>query len=573
MILNCIQSLNTHRTMGMRDTLTDVTDEDLSGPIVDRRTTIKLLGAAGMAGLAGCLGSSSDDGGGSTTGENGRGDDRQVPPKSKRGGRLQAGWFTGSIDVLDPPYISVGQYFQVAANVFNGLVTLKKDLTVRGDLAKDWTASNGGRRFVFDLRTGVKFHDGTKFTADDVQYTIHRTIANDTPAASKLSFLQKPIEGTGVVVKDDHTVELNFEKTMAPALIYLTRGPGRAATIVNEKAIQKMGKEQHKITPVGTGPFRVTAHQVGSHIKLDAFEDYFETDEKGNSLPYLDGTDIKPIPEPATLVNAIRSGDIDFTNLVPLQNAERVSKTNGVQKLQAPGINWLGLALNETRKPFDSRNVRRGIAKLINNKQYVEAAYFGNAIPAQGPINKATKWVWRKDKPDDQAYDPNKGKQLIREAGAEGASFDLLTTKDSLRSAKAIRQQLNRAGFDVSVEQVTSSTYWSRYEKLDYDATISGSVGDPDPDQSLWNFYRSDGPWNWVSYEDEKIDTWLTDQRRTLDRNERKKILWQIEDRLIADVPHIYLSHRDDIAARREYVNGFVHIPYMRNFHTVWLDN
>jgi peptide/nickel transport system substrate-binding protein len=555
-----------------KDTPTSVTDEDVSGPVVDRRTTLKLLSAAGMAGLAGCLGSGGENSGNPNAGEKGNADNRQIPPKSKRGGRLQAGWFTGSIDILDPPYISVGQYFQVAANIFNGLVTLKSDLTVRGDLAKDWTVSKDGQRFTFDLRRGVKFHNGTKFTADDVQYTIHRTIANDTPAASKLSFIQRPIKGKGVVVKDDHTVELNFKKAMAPALIYLTRGPGRAATIVNKEAIEKMGKDQYTITPVGTGPFKVTEHNIGSRIKLDAFEDYFETDKEGNSLPYLDGIDIKPIPEPATLVNAVRSGDIDFTNLVPLQNIEQISKASGVQKLQEPGVNWLGLAMNEKRKPFDSRKARRGIAKLINTKQYVKTAYFGNAIPAQGPINKATGWVWREDKPDDQAYDPQKGKQLVKEAGADGASFSLLTTKDSLRSAKAVRQQLNRAGFDVSVEQVTSSTYWSRYEKLDYDATISGSVGDPDPDQSLWNFYRSDGPWNWVSYEDEKIDKWLVDQRRTLDRDKRKKILWQIEDRLIADAPHAYLSHKDDIASQRKKVNGFTHIPYMRHFHSAWLD-
>lgn len=567
----------------MSNETSEFTDEELSGPVVDRRTTVKLLTAAGMGSIAGCSGggggsettaestTTSGGGGGDDTTETEADETTTTASQDQMGGRLQAGWFTGSIDVLDPPYISVGQYFQVAANIFNGLVTLKKDLTVRGDLAKDWTISNGGKTFDFTLREGVTFHNGTDFTADDVRYSINRTISEEAPAAAKLSTLQ-PVDEGGVEVNGDYSVTLNFEKAMAPALIYLTRGPGRAATIVNKEAIEEMGKEQYKVTPVGTGPFKVTEHSVGSKLTLDAFEDYFGTDENGNSLPYLDGIDIKPIPEPATIVNALKSGDIHFSNLVPLQNVDQVDQTSEVQKLQAPGVNWLGLAMNEKREPFNSKKVRRAVAKVINNEEYVKAAYFGNALPARGPINKATAWVWRDDKPDDQAYAPDEGKQMLEDEGADGASFSILTAQGDTRAAKAMRQQLNRAGFDVDVEQVTSSTYWDRYAKLDYDVTISGSVGDPDPDQSLWNFYRKDGPWNWVAYKDDEIDQWLADQRRALDRDKRAQILQKIEDKLIEETPHVYLSHRNDIAARRKEVKGFVHIPYMRNFHTTYIE-
>ncbi|WP_458209439.1 ABC transporter substrate-binding protein [Haladaptatus sp. NG-SE-30] len=551
-----------------------ISDADLSGPVVDRRTTIKLLGAAGITGLAGCTDSGDGDGGGGGGTTDGGGGTTDVPSSNQRGGRLKAGWFTGSIDVLDPPFISVGQYFQVAANVFNGLVTLKKDLTIRGDLAKDWQVADGGKKFTFNLRQGVKFHNGTDFTADDVKYTINRTISEEAPAASKLESL-KPVDNGGVVVKDDHTVELNFEEPMAPALVYLTRGPGRAATIVNKEAIEKKGAKKYKVTPVGTGPFQVKQHEVGSGVTLEAFDDYFEKDSEGNALPYLDGIDIKPIPEPATIVNALRSGDIDFANLVPLQNVKKIESSNSVSKLEAPGINWYGFAMNQRRKPFDSKKARMGIAKSIDNQAFVDAAYFGNALPDTGPINKATNWVWRDDKPKDQQHDPEQGKKLIEEAGAKGASFHILTTKSSLRGAKAMRQQLNEAGFDVSIEQVTSSTYWERYEKGNYDTTISGSVGDPDPDQSLWNFYRKPddgGVWNWINYKDDKTHNLLAKQRKALDRNERKKILQQLEDHLIKEVPHAYLMHQNDIAAKRSNVKGFTHIPFMRNFHSTWVE-
>jgi peptide/nickel transport system substrate-binding protein len=565
--------------MGEDDT---ITDEDLSGPVVDRRTTIELLGAAGMTALAGCTsgggGGSGNGSGGSNNGSGSSGENGSastaIPPSNQRGGRLSAAWYTGSVDILDPPYITVGQYFQVAANIFNGLVTLKKDLTVRGDLAKDWQVSDDGRTFTFDLREGVTFHNGAEFTADDVKYTINRTITEDTPAAPKLSTL-KPVDSGGVVVQDDYTVEISFKKPMAPALIYLTRGPGRAATIVSKQAIQEMGADQYRVTPVGTGPFKVTEHQIGSGITLDAYDDYFGTDAEGNSLPYLDGVDIQPIPEPATLVNALRGGDVDFSNLIPLQNVSKVNEANNVNKLSAPGVNWYGFAMNERREPFGSKKTRLGIAKSINNEQFVKTAYFGNALPDTGPINKATKWVWREDKPDAQNYDPEQGKQLLEESGAMGASFSILATKSNLRGAKEVRRQLNRAGFEVSIEQVTSSTYWSRYQKGDYDTTVSGSVGDPDPDQSLYQFYRKPdegGSLNWIYYIDDRVHQLLAKQRRTTEREQRAQVLHTLEDRLIKEAPHAYLMHQDDLAAKASNVKGFTHIPYMRNFHTVWVD-
>jgi peptide/nickel transport system substrate-binding protein len=558
-----------------------LTPEALSGPVIDRRTTMTLLAGTGMGALAGCTGSSGDgssgdggDGGDGSSGSDG-GDSTETatetPAEEEMGGELTAGWFTGSIEVLDPPYISVGQYFQVAANVFNGLVTLKEDLTVRGDLASDWTVENDGATIAFDLREGVRFHNGDEFTAEDVEYTISRTINQETPAAAKLSTLQ-PLDSGGVEVNGDYSVTLNFEQPMAPALIYLTRGPGRAATIVSKSAIEEMGADSYSVTPVGTGPFQVESHNVGSEVVLSAHEDYFETDEDGNQLPYLDGVTIRAIPEAATIVNALRSGDIDFANLVPLQNLDQVEEAGSVTASIAPGVNWYGLAMNQTNEVFSSVEARLGIAKSIDNEAFVEAAYFGNALPDTGPINKATSWVWREDKPADQDYAPEEGQELIQEAGIEGASFSILVAQGNTRPAKSMRQQLNQAGFEVELEQVTSATYWERYQNLDYDVTISGSVGDPDPDQSLWNFYRlpdEGGVWNWVDYRNEEVHEMLAEQRTQLDREARAETLREIEDVLIAEAPSAYLVHQNDIAAYTDRVSGFTHIPFMRPFERV----
>jgi len=549
---------------------------------VDRRTTLSLLGAAGLGAVAGCTGGGGDgDGGDDTTsgdsssGDGSGGDQTTASPDEiPTGGRLQAGWFTGSIDTLDPPYISVGQYFQLAANVFSGLTKLGEDLQIVGDLAEDWTVSDGGATFTFQLRDDVTFHNGVEFTADDVAYTIRRTIEEEAPAASKLSSLQSVDDG-GVEVGGDYEVTLRWQEPNVTSLVYLTRGPGRAATIVNQEAIEEMGADQYSVTPVGTGPFEVTSHDVGSSVTLDAYDDYFETDENGNSLPYLDGIDVQPIPEPSSIVNALRSGDIHFANMVPLQNLSQLENDGTADADTAPGINWYGFAMNQEREPFGDRQVRRGIAKVIDNERFVETAYFGNALADTGPINRGTGWVWRDDKPDTQDHAPDEGQQLLEDADAAGASFSILTAESSLRQAEAMRQQLNEAGFDVDIEQVTSSTYWTRYEEGDYDTTISGSVIDPDPEQSLWNFYRlpgEGGVWNWVNHEDQEVHDLLAEQRAETDRDARRDLLHQLEDKLIEDVPHAYLVHQDDIAGVRREVGGFQHLSGLRNFHQVYLD-
>lgn len=558
-------------------------EEKLSGPVVDRRTTMKLLSAAGMGALAGCSGG--DDGSTPTatptsdTGgdeDDGGDDDTPTPESDRLGGRLLAGWFEGSIDTLDPPYNSDFDQFPIIANIFNGLIWLAPDLTVRGDLATDWEVTNDGATFTFSLHEGVTFHNGTEFTAEDVRYTINRTIENETPAAPKLAPL-KPVDEDGVIVQDDYSVQLNFEQPYAPALIYLTRGPGRAATIVNQEAIEEMGREEYATNPVGTGPFQVAEYQSGEQLVLDKFDDYFKTDENGTQLPYLDGVTINLIPEPSTVVNAIRGGDVDFIHTVPLQNVDRIEESD-VELLRAPGVNFEGLIMNTTREPFGDARVRRAIAKLINKDEFIQTAYFGNAIGAVGPINKATGWVWRDDKPDYQDHNPEEAQQLLEEAGATGASFSITTTSGGLRATRAVRQQLNSAGLNVEVEQVTGSAFTDILFSSDFDSTIVGSGGDPDPDQSVYNFFRlpesagGDGVWNFGQWENQEVHEMMNQQRLQLDRENRAETLQNAEDIIMEEAPFAFLSHSDNLAAKRSNVKGYTHIAGVRYFDNVWLD-
>lgn len=541
----------------------DISWDELSGPTIDRRTAMRLLGLGGAGALAGCLGGGEED------------EEEETPEEGDYGGRLQAGWYIGDIGELYPAFINVGQYFQISANVFSGLVALEEDLSIRGDLAEDWEVEDDGHRYVFELRDDVLFHNGEEFTAEDVRFTVEHNIEVEAPQAGRLSTLE-PVDEGGVEIIDEYTVALNWEEPTASALAHLCRGPGRAVTIINETALEEMGRQDYSLEPVGTGAFEVVEHDVGSEIVLDRFDDYFETDEDGNELPYLDGVDIQLIPEPGTLVNALQGGDIYLANLLPPENVDEVQGAPDVEVSTVVGNTWIGLSMNQESEPLDDPDVRLGIAKALDVDAFAQNAYFGYAEPAEGVFSDAPEWIARDDTPDDQSYDPEEAEELLEGTGAADTTFQILQTGEDIRAARTARDQLLEVGLDVEVDQVTDATYWEQYEDSNYDMTVVGSVDKPDPEESVWNYYRlpdEGGAWNHANYENEEVHQLLSDQRNATDEDERAEILWEIEDILVEEAPHAYLAHQEDVVGYNESVQGFVHIPsYLRNFHTVWLD-
>lgn len=542
----------------------EISDDELSGPVVNRRTAVRLLGAVGLTGMAGYTEQK-------PTGKAGGDVANQEP---QQGGRLKAGFFTGSVDKLDPRWTDITHEVQIIGNIFNGLVEATPELEIVGDIAKDWTVENK-TSYTFNLREGVKFHNGVECTAADFEFTIRSIIEQDTPLKTKLEPL-KPIDEGGVNVVDDYTLEMNLKYPYAAFLAALCRVDGRASTVVSKDAIEEMGSEQYNVAPVGTGPFKVADHEPGSHITLDAFEDYFESDSDGNQLPYLDGIDISPIPEASQMVNALRSGDIQFANLIPQQNLSTARDAQNITIKSGPGAGWSGLGFNLEREPFSSRKVRRAIAKAINSEQTVQSAFFGNAHVASGPIAPSHSWVFREEKPDDQAYDPEAAKRLLNEAGADGASFSILTRPTTLRIAKSFRQQLQAVGLNVDIEQVTASTYWERERARDYDVTPIGNGEDLDPDPAMYLFFvpqDKGGSLNDTGYSNEQVTELMNQQRQTIDREERKGLLHEAEDIIISDAPYVFTHHPKQYVGLQEEVQNYQPHIINRDLFTVHLSN
>ncbi|MCG8354967.1 MAG: ABC transporter substrate-binding protein, partial [Kiloniellales bacterium] len=365
-----------------RDPLFGLARQELAGPRLGRRSVLRLMAAAGTLTAWHLL--------------PGHGAGRALAAKS--GGHLRAAWAGASeIVTLDPARMNQVLQFQITSNALSGLTHINADLIAEPDLAKDWTVSKDGKEWTFDLREGVTFHNGDAFTADDVLFTFNRSRDPEKSIHSRV------ISNVAEVVKlGDHRVKFVLKNPQASFLVKtLERSSGRAMTIVSRGALEAMGPAQYGLMPVGTGPFRITFHQLGQGVVLERNEDYYDPER-----PKLDKITITPIADPEPLAAAIEAGDVALIGGNP-PAAELIDRFEANPELvvnTAPDPGFQALWMNPWREPFrvpdfnkpieelvqeKGFKVRLAIAKALDRDRFIKQARFGRAIPAYGSINPA----------------------------------------------------------------------------------------------------------------------------------------------------------------------------------------
>lgn len=518
----------------------------LSSDCVTRRTVLKLLTgcAAGLSALSAL-------------------DVPTVSSAATSGGHLVAGWNFDAIKLLDPAYMNAVEQMQIASNIFSGLVHVDVGLVVKPALAEKWEVSKDGLTWTFQLRKGVVFHNGQKFNADDVEYTFNRT--NDPKVASihrsRLNNVEK-FEKLG-----EYQVRFKLRNPSAAFLMNaLTCVPARAMTIVCRTALEKMGKEAYNIMPVGTGPFRVAKHQVGSDIVLEKNPDYFVS-----GLPKLDKVTIKMVPESSTQVNALRAGDIQFLNKPPVPLLDQLSADANIRIEDTPDPGTWGLFFQEANVPqFRDKRVRLAIAKAINKETVVEKAYMGRAIPMYEAVNPAQTLYYRgnmKDK-SPQRYNPDEAQKLWKDAGMpQGFKFELLCA-DFLgfsRVAQVIKPMIDKTlGTNIQITQMDTAVFFDRTAARKYEACLLGTGMDFDPDDSLDDQFGTKSKFNHFGYSNPQIDELLKKESQELDLQTRIKLVHQICDIVANDAPWAFLVHHIDYTAMHKGVGGYVKIPALR---------
>ena len=547
-----------------KDPLFGLTQQQLGGPELNRRSVLRLMAAAGTLTAWHLMPGSGIK-----------------AAQAASGGHLKAGWAgVGEFRTLDPARINQVLLFQIASNVLSGLTHINPQLVAQGDLAADWSVSADGKEWTFNLREGVTFHNGDPFTADDVVFTYNRS------KDPNISIHSRVLSNVNDVVKvNDHTVKILLGAPQASFLTKtLERASGRAMTIVSRGGLEQLGESQYGLTPVGTGPFKVASHSLGQSIVLEKFENYYDPER-----PKLDKVTIIPIIDVEPLAAAIEAGDIQIIGGNPIapELIDRFEANSDLIVNIVAGPGFQSVWLNPWREPFrvpdfnkpveelmkeKGFKVRLAIAKAIDRDRYIERAQFGRAVPAYGTINPAMGFYFDEGLGEisNQKYDLEAARRLLAEAGypnGEGfPTLKILNTPSARREVQVIQDILKRnLNIDIELDTKDFPVLIDEFNRMDWDLVRIGSGGDYDPDDGLVDWMQTSSKFNgpnrdkdkmpFGQFSDAEVDRLIDEQRLQSDPQARKDMV-QKANKITSDkVACAFIYHPIDAQVRHKSVN------------------
>ncbi|MFI5294214.1 MAG: peptide-binding protein [Thermodesulfovibrionales bacterium] len=453
----------------------------------------------------------------------------------------------GEPTILVPMLAGDSASHEVAGMMFNGLVKYDTDLSVIGDLAESWDVSSDGLTITFHLRKGVRWTDGVEFTADDVKFGFDTITDKKTPTAYSEDFLQ--VKRAEVV--DKYTFKATYDKPFAPAL---TSWGGLVILPKHLLEGKDITKTDFGRNPIGLGPYKLTKWVTGQELLLDSNHEYFE------GRPYIDRFIYRIIPDRATMFLELQTGGVDMMDLTPIQYTKQTESEyfrNNFQKYRFPQFVYTYMGFNLKHPFFKDKRIRQAIAYAIDKSEIVDVVLFGLGSPATGPYVPNT-WPYNPNVKE-YKYDPEKAKQLLKEAGWEPNSngvmekdgrpfeFTIRTNMGNtlrMNTATIIQWRLAKVGIKVKIEAIEWSTFVNEFiDKRRFEVVILGwSIGlDPDQYDIWYSGKTKEKEFNFVGYKNPEVDALLEKGRRTYDIAERKKAYNLIQEILADELPYIFL--------------------------------
>lgn len=473
----------------------------------------------------------------------------------------------GEPSTLLPVLASDSASSEVSGLVYNGLLRYDKDLRLEGVLAESWQISPDNLTITFHLRKGVKWHDGAPFTSADVLFTYRMYIDPKVPTSYGEDFKQV----ARAEAPDPWTFRVTYREPYAPAL-------ESWATPVHPRHLldgQDVTKSPLARAPIGTGPYRFVAWQPGEKLVLESNPDYYE------GRPFLRRVVYRIIPDSSTQFLELQSGGLDFMGLTPLQFSAQTDTPafrRGFAKYRYLSFSYTYLGYNLQRPLFQDVRVRRAIAHAIDKQELIDGVLLGLGRAASGPY-KPDSWVYN-GAVRQYAYDPAAARTLLEEAGwvdadgdgirqkgGEKLSFTVVTNQGNdlrTKSAEIIQRRLKEVGIDLHIRVVEWATFLKEFIfPGNFDATILGWTGGPEPDQyNIWHSSKT-GPreLNFIHYRNAEVDELLERGRRTFDQAERKRIYDRFQAILADEQPYTFLYIPEALPAVARRFHGIEPAP------------
>ncbi|KUF09388.1 ABC transporter substrate-binding protein [Pseudoponticoccus marisrubri] len=462
---------------------------------------------------------------------------------------------------LDPAAVTAVNDFRILVNLYEGLVRYAPGtLEVEPHLATGWEVSEDGTVYTFTLREDVTFHDGTPFDAEAVKFNFDRMLNEDHPyhdtGPFPLAFFFGSVESTEVV--DTHTVRFTLSEPYAPFLSNLAYPTG---LIVSPAAVEANGADYGR-NPVGTGPFTFAEWRSNEAVVIERNAEYWG-DPAGTEAVVF-----RPITDANTRVAEMLAGGIDLMVEVP-PTALGQFQGDGFEVVEQAGPHVWFLILNAKEGPFADKRVRQAANYAINKEAIVNDVLEGTAEVAAGPTPPAFAWAYNEEL-DPYPYDPDRARELLAEAGAEGAELTFYVTEggsgmlDPIPMGTAIQADLNAVGLDVSIETYEWNTFLGEVNpglegKADM-AEMAWMTNDPDtlPYLALrTEAWPSEGGFNSGYYSNPEVDRLLEQARVATDQAERARLYKEMQAIVQEDAPWVFVANWKQNAVTSDRVENF----------------
>jgi peptide/nickel transport system substrate-binding protein len=484
----------------------------------------------------------------------------------KPGGTLRVAW-EADVTGFDPGFSRGIQAYYLKGNIFNPLVTVDEHLNFVPELAESWETQENGKVYVFHLRQGVKFHDGTDFNAEAVRWNIRWT--TDPESQSVMDAFLDTIETVEVI--DAHTVKVILKYssfTLLPALAQYREG----LLIKSPTAYEKVGKQEAPQHPVGTGPFKLAIWEQNNRIVLEKNKEYWKP-----GLPHLDRLEFKIMKDGVTRATALRAGEVDYVSWLPREHVDRVAKASKIQVWTGKGSATAFSAFNVSRKPFDDQRVRVALAGYgIDRRAIAKAALLGHGGPQWGFLPPGAKGF--QDLSEVYPYDPEKAKALLKEAGFDEQNplqYSLITHagESALPTmATIMKTQLGKVGVQLNVEVLDRPIYLKRANNHEYEQLLNASSHMLDAYDRASSLDRHAGV-NIPNHQDPKVDELLDRLRQAGTEADYIKAGEDLQVYATKQMLYFGVATLPDIEAARDHVKGYVFMRgFKKRFETVWLD-
>lgn len=477
----------------------------------------------------------------------------EVKPKENNELRVALSVSPPTIDLVKT---STTVALQVGWHIFEPLVTLDKDYKPTPMLAKSYEVSEDGKVITFTLREGITFHNGKALGVEDVISSLNRWKELSPNGKTALA-------NATVSSKDNDKVIITLEKPSGTLLSSLAF-PQQGAVIMPKEVIESATEEGVK-EYIGTGPFKFVEWKQDQYIHLKKFADYKALSEPANGLggkkeAKVDHIYFHTVPDAATRVAGLQSGEYDFADELPFDNYGQLKGDSNLVTVVAKPQKYVGLIFNKKQGLFSNVAARQAVNAALDH-EVIMMGISGNPDFFRldhSLMFSEQPWHSEAGKEKYNQKNPELAKKLLADAGYNGEPVTIITTKDYdyiYKSSIMVKDQLEKIGVKVNFEIYDWPTMVSkRSDETKWNIFFTGFPTYTNPVQTLYLDSRNKWP-GW--YNNSEMDALLDELRHTITFEEQKAVFEKIQTLFWDDLPIVKLGDLHGLAAHRNYVKGY----------------